>query len=57
MARACVATAMARSSTARAQVSLTSSLGTLTLGPSASIDLRAGTEAAGNDGRARARWT
>ena len=34
----------------RAQVSLTSSLGTLTLGPSASIDLRAGTEAAGNDG-------
>ena len=33
----------------RAQVSLTSSLGTLTLGPSASIDLRAGTEAAGND--------
>ena len=36
----------------RAQVSLTSSLGTLTLGPSASIDLRAGTEAAGND-RAR----
>ena len=37
----------------RAQVSLTSSLGTLTLGPSASIDLRAGTEAAGNDGRAR----
>ena len=41
----------------RAQVSLTSSLGTLTLGPSASIDLRAGTEAAGNDGARAARWT
>ncbi|MBR8654986.1 filamentous hemagglutinin family protein [Achromobacter sp. Marseille-Q0513] len=37
----------------RALVSLTARDGTLTLGPQARIDLRAGTEAAGHDGRAR----
>ncbi|WP_159070556.1 hypothetical protein, partial [Achromobacter xylosoxidans] len=37
----------------RALVSLTSRNGTLTLGPAAAIDLRAGTEAEGHDGVAR----